>query len=159
MADLDVGDPAPEFILPNQHGDEVSLSQLLERPTVLFFYPGDFTFGCTREACDFRDNLGTFERHGVNVVGISPDPPEEHADFREEYQLGFDLLADVDGEVREAYDAEGLLGTKRVTFLVDREGVIRERFRSPLYWSHVDNALEAIENELEPTTSAESGGV
>jgi peroxiredoxin Q/BCP len=156
MADVDVGDRAPDFALPNQHGETVQLADLLDRPTVLFFYPGDFTFVCTREACDFRDNLGAFEAHGVNVVGVSTDPPDEHDRFREEYELGFDLLADEDGEVREAYDADGLLGTQRVTFVIDSEGTIRKRFRSPFHWSHVDEALEGVEETL--TDSRPSGG-
>lgn len=156
MADVDVGDPAPGFELPNQRGEPVRLDELLDRPVVLFFYPGDFTFVCTREACDFRDNLDAFEAHGVNVVGISTDPPEKHERFREEHSLGFDLLADEDGRVREAYDAEGLLGTKRVTFVIDPEGTVRKRFRSPFHWSHVDEALEAI--EAEPELQAASPG-
>lgn len=157
MADVDVGDRAPDFELLNQHGEPVRLAKLLDRPLVLFFYPGDFTFGCTREACDFRDNLGAFEAHGVNVVGISTDPPEKHERFREEHSLGFDLLADEDGEVREAYDAEGLLGTKRVTFVIDREGTVRERFRSPFHWSHVDEALETIEADPELQVASPEG--
>lgn len=157
MADVDVGDQAPGFELPNQHGETVRLEELLDRPLVLFFYPGDFTLVCTKQACDFRDNLGAFEAHGVNVVGISTDPPDKHDKFREEYELGFDLLADVDGEVREAYDAEGLLGTKRVTFVIDTEGTIRERFHSPFHWSHVDEALETIEADPELQAASSEG--
>lgn len=157
MADVDVGDRAPGFELPNQHGETVRLDELLDRPLVLFFYPGDFTLVCTKQACEFRDNLDAFEAHGVNVVGISTDPTEKHAKFRDEYELGFDLLADADGDVQEAYDAEGLLGTKRVTFVIDTEGTVRKRFRSPFHWSHVDEALEAIEADPELQAAASGG--
>jgi peroxiredoxin Q/BCP len=156
MADIDVGDRAPEFALPNHDGDTVELAELLDRPLVLFFYPGDFTLVCTKEVCDFQDNLAAFEAHGVNVVGVSTDPPEEHERFREEHGLGFDLLADVDGEVREAYGVDGLLGTQRVTFVVDEEGTVRKRFRSPFHWSHVEEALEGVEETL--TNPEASGG-
>lgn len=156
MADPDVGDEAPEFALPNQEGEIVELADLLAEPTVLFFYPGDFTFVCTREVRSFRDNLDDFRERGVNVVGISTDPVEEHARFHEENGLGFDLLSDEDGEVRAAYGVDGWLGTQRVTFVLDREGTIRKRYRSPFHWSHVDEALAGIDETL--TNQAASGG-
>lgn len=156
MADPDVGDRAPEFALPNQDEDTVRLADLLDAPTVLFFYPGDFTLVCTREAREFRDNLDAFEERGVNVVGISTDPPDEHARFHDENDLGFDLLSDEDGEVRSAFGVEGWLGTQRVTFVVDRDGTIRKRYRSPFHWSHVPEALDGVEETL--TSSSPSGG-
>jgi peroxiredoxin Q/BCP len=156
MADVDVGDRAPDFELPNQDGDPVQLSDLLDEPLIVFFYPGDFTFICTREVCDFRDNIGQFDALGVNVVGISTDPPDEHERFRDEYEVGFDLLADVDGEVREAYDVDGLLGTQRVTFVIGGDGIVRKRFRSPFHWSHVDEALDTVE-ELDATPTPTGG--
>lgn len=146
MADPDVGDRAPAFELPNQDGDPVRLSDI-EGPLVVFFYPGDFTPICTREACSFRDSFEDFRDVDATVLGISNDSPDKHADFRDEYGLEFDLLSDEDGDVIEAYGVDGWIGTQRVTFVVDAEGVIRERFRSPLPGSHVDKALEAIAEE------------
>lgn len=147
MAGPDVGDRAPDFELPNQDGDLVRLDDLEGQPTVLFFYPGDFTPICTREACSFRDNFEAFRELDATVLGISTDPPDEHARFREEYDLEFDLLSDEDGDVCQAYGADGLLGTKRVTFVLDGRGIVRERFRSPFPGSHVDEALEAIRGQ------------
>lgn len=150
MAEPDEGDPAPAFALPDQDERTVRLADLLDRPTVLFFYPGDFTFGCTREAKRFQDNLAAFQQRDVNLVGISTDPPGKHRRFREQYGLTFDLLSDVDGEARQAYGVEGLLGTQRVTFVIDEEGTIRRRYRSLFPGSHVDEALEAIQGGLRP---------
>jgi peroxiredoxin Q/BCP len=145
MADHDVGDPAPEFALLNHTGETVRLGDRLGQPLVLYFYPGDFTPVCTREACQFQDELPAFDRLDAHVIGISSDPPHKHAEFRDEHDLEFELLSDEDGKVTEAYGVDGLLGTQRVTFVVDPEGVIVERVRWPLPGRHVSSALDAIE--------------
>ena len=122
-----------------------SLEELLDQPLVLYFYPSDFTPGCTREACQFRDELPAFEQEGAHVVGVSPDPPEEHARFKKEHDLPFPLLSDEDNEVANAYGVQGILRTKRVTFVIDQEGTIRARIKSLLPGKHVVEAREAVE--------------
>lgn len=145
MADPDVGDEAPGFELPNQDGDTVRLEDFEGQPLVVYFYPGDFTPVCTREACSFQEDLGAFEELDAAVVGISNDSVDDHARFRDEHGLAFDLLADEDGEAIEAYGVDGLLGTQRVTFVVDPDGVIAERLRWPLPGRHVSGAIDALE--------------
>lgn len=148
MADPDEGDPAPDFKLPDHEGTPVSLDQFQGQPLILYFYPGDFTWGCTREACRFRDAFDEIRDQGARVVGISQDPPEEHDRFRDEHGLPFTLLSDEDGTVAEAYGVDGFFGTRRVTFVIGPDGVIRERIASILPGSHVDGALDRIEDEL-----------
>lgn len=152
MADPDAGDPAPPFELPDHEDNLVTLDAFAGQPLVLYFYPGDFTWGCTREACRFRDALHELEDHDANLVGVSRDPPEKHARFRDEHDLPFTLLSDEDGRVAEAYGVDGFLGTRRVTFVIGPEGVIRERIASLLPGSHVDGALEHLDHlEHEPS--------
>lgn len=145
MAGPSEGDPAPPFALPNQDGEAVRVQDLAGAPAVLFFYPGDFTPVCTREACNFRDSMSAFRNLDARVLGVSNDPPGEHARFREEHGLDFDLLSDEDEEVIEAYGVSGLLGTQRVTFVLDGQGVVRRRIRWPLPGAHVDKALETLQ--------------
>lgn len=145
MADPDVGDRAPPFELPDQDADPVTLDDLTGQPLVLYFYPADFTPGCTREACKFRDAFDDLRELDARVVGVSPDPPDKHREFIEEHELPFDLLSDVDGETAEAYGADGFFGTKRITFVLDAEGVIRERITSFLPGSHIKQALAHLE--------------
>ncbi len=123
---LEPGDDAPQFTLPNQDGEDVSLDELPGEYAVVYFYPRADTPGCTTEACSFRDDWDTYEEAGVSVVGISDDPVEDLADFREKYDLPFDLLSDEDGEVSEAYASYGeknvfgneVMGVFRNTFVV-----------------------------------------
>lgn len=144
MADPDVGDRAPPFELPNQDGEMVSLMDFEGQPLVLYFYPGDFTPGCTSEACSFRDAFEDLRDLDAAVVGVSEDPPDSHADFRRKHELPFDLLSDVDGRVAEAYGADGFFKTRRVTFVIDGDGVIRERIASFLPGPHVSKALDSL---------------
>lgn len=117
------GVTAPEFILPDENGDEVSLSDLLqESPLVLYFYPADFTPGCTKEACAFRDMHDDIIAVGLRVIGISPQGAESHKRFRDEHQLPFTLLSDEDKVVIKMYDVDGPfgIGVRRVTYLVNQ---------------------------------------
>jgi thioredoxin-dependent peroxiredoxin len=126
---LKPGANAPDFTLPDQDGQPVTLSKLLEQgPLVLYFYPSDFTPGCTREACSIRDMHDEIAAAGMRVVGISPQEAESHARFRARYELPFTLLADPDKEVIRAYGVDGPLGVgvRRATFLVGADGVIRD---------------------------------
>ncbi len=132
MPRLGVGDPAPAFSLLDTDGNEVSLVAHAGRRIVLYFYPKDDTPGCTTEACQFNENLATFEGAGVPVVGISPDPADSHRAFRQKYGLALQLASDPTHEVMESYGAWGektLYGRKSVgvirsTFVVDETGRI-----------------------------------
>lgn len=130
---LKVGDPAPDFTLPNQAGEPVRLADLRGRKVVIYFYPKDDTPGCTKEACNFRDQWSAFEKHGIAVLGISKDGASSHAKFIAKYQLPFTLLTDAEPcPVAASYDSYGLkkfmgreyMGMMRHTFVVDAEGVI-----------------------------------
>ncbi|WP_276259957.1 peroxiredoxin [Haloglomus litoreum] len=120
---LESGDPAPEVSAPNQHGDTVTLD--FSDPAVVYFYPKDFTGGCTIEANDFEEHLPAFEDAGVSVYGVSMDDVESHADFAEEEGVTFELLADPEGEVAAAFGIDTSEGyTDRVTFLLNDGAVV-----------------------------------
>ena len=124
---LSPGTSAPDFTLPDHEGHARSLAELRrEGPLILYFYPADFTPGCTREACSLRDLHSDILRAGLRVIGVSPQDPESHAQFREQHNLPFTLLSDVDKRVIRDYDVDGPLGigVRRATFLIDREGRI-----------------------------------
>ena len=125
---LPIGGRAPEFTLPDQNDQSVSLSTLLRfGPLILYFYPADFTPGCTREACSIRDLHADILQVGLDVAGISPQMPESHRAFREKYKLPFTLLADVDKFVIRMYDVQGPFGfgVRRATYLIDQARYIR----------------------------------
>ena len=115
--------PAPEFILPDENGEDVSLSGLLEDgPLILYFYPADFTPGCTKEACSIRDVHGDIKSVGLQVVGVSPQDGASHSKFREEHDLPFTLLSDIDKVAIKMYDVDGPfgVGVRRVTYLISQ---------------------------------------
>lgn len=125
---LRMGGRAPEFTLPDQDGQSVSLTTLLrDGPLILYFYPADFTLGCTREACSIRDLHYEIQGAGLDVAGVSPQDPESHRAFRQRHKLPFTLLSDVDKFVIRMYDVQGPLGfgVRRATFLVDQGRYIR----------------------------------
>ena len=129
---LDVGSLAPDFTLTEANGDARTLSELRGQPVIVYFYPAAFTPGCTTEACDFRDNLGSFQSAGYAVLGISPDAPAKLAEFAAAEQLSFPLLSDEDGVIAKAWGAWGektvgnrtFEGLIRTTVVVDADGVI-----------------------------------
>jgi peroxiredoxin Q/BCP len=130
---LDTDDKAPEFTLPDQDGHDISLTAMLkDGPVILYFYPADFTPGCTREACSIRDIHREISRAGLTVAGISPQSPESHKRFREKHSLPFTLLADETKEVIKMFGVNGPLGfwVQRVTYLVDQNRVIRGRVKA-----------------------------
>ena len=142
-----MGDEAPDFTLPDQEGRPVTLSKLRGKNVVLYFYPKDFSPGCTREACDFRDSYEDFTDAGAVVVGVSGDSVESHKRFIDEYKLPFTLLSDMKGEVRKLYGTYRILGlvSGRYTFIIDKEGVIRHVFSSETdMQKHVDEALRVL---------------
>jgi peroxiredoxin Q/BCP len=120
---LKVGDVAPEFILPDENGNEVSLIQRLqESAVILYFYPADFTPGCTKEACAIRDIHDDIQSVGLEVIGISPQDAESHKRFQEEHDLPFTLICDPDKIAIRMYDADGPMGfgVRRITYLVSQ---------------------------------------
>jgi peroxiredoxin Q/BCP len=126
---LKAGDRAPDFTLPDQDGNEVSLASLLtDGPLVLYFYPADFTPGCTKEACSIRDMHDDLLDAGVRVVGVSPQDGASHARFRAKHGLQFTLLADVDKQAVKAFGVDGPLGlgVRRATFLIGQDGIIQD---------------------------------
>ncbi|SDH63031.1 peroxiredoxin Q/BCP [Rhodococcus triatomae] len=129
---LAAGDAAPDFTLPDADGNEVSLSDYRGRKVVVYFYPAASTPGCTKQACDFRDNLADLNGAGIDVLGISPDKPAKLAKFRDTEQLTFPLLSDPEKTTLTAWGAFGekkmygktVQGVIRSTFLVDEDGRI-----------------------------------
>ncbi|MGH8140070.1 MAG: peroxiredoxin [Steroidobacteraceae bacterium] len=125
---LAIGARAPEFTLPDQDERNLCLSTLLNHgPLILYFYPADFTQGCTREACMLRDLHNAIQRVGLSVAGISPQAAQSHREFRERYKLPFILLSDVEKFVVKMYDVNGPLGfgVRRATYLIDQSRQIR----------------------------------
>ncbi|MEJ2255779.1 MAG: peroxiredoxin [Woeseiaceae bacterium] len=126
---LKPGAKAPEFVLANDEGGETSLSDLLkEGPLILYFYPADFTPGCTREACSIRDIHDDIQAVGLTVAGISPQDRDSHRKFRDKYDLPFTLLSDPDKDVIGMYDVDGMfgVGVRRATFLISQDRKIQD---------------------------------
>jgi peroxiredoxin Q/BCP len=142
---LAAGDPAPEFSLPTDTGEILSLKQLRGRKVVLYAYPAAMTPGCTKQACDFRDSLVSLTAAGFEVVGISPDSPAKLAKFRERDALTFPLVSDADRTVLTAYGAYGekqlygrtVTGVIRSTFVIDEQGRIERALYNVKATGHV----------------------
>jgi peroxiredoxin Q/BCP len=147
---LKAGDAAPDFTLPDHHGEPQTLSKLLTNgPVVLFFYPQANTPGCTVQACHFRDLAADFEAVGAQIVGISRDSVEAQASFADKRGFGYPLLADTDRQVAALYGVKGgLLGlspVKRSTFVIGQDGLIVEAYASETNMNaHADKALAAL---------------
>jgi peroxiredoxin Q/BCP len=145
---LNTGMPAPDFELPDQQGNLLRLSQYLRKqPVIVYFYPKDDTTGCTIEACGFRDDFEKFRVTGAAIIGISDDSTESHHRFASKYSLPFTLLSDKGGRVRKLYGVKRTFGVipGRVTFVIDRKGIICHRFSSQSSPArHVEEALIAL---------------
>ena len=148
---LDVGENAPEFTLPQDGGEDVTLSSLRGAPVVLYFYPKDDTSGCTKEAIAFTEALPAFDAFGVKILGVSKDTVAKHAKFRAKYDLGVGLLSDEDGAVCQAYGVwvekqmygKTYMGIERATFLIDAEGKLAKIWRKVKVPGHAEAVLEA----------------
>ncbi|MGD0478448.1 MAG: peroxiredoxin [Nitrososphaerales archaeon] len=155
---LKVGDAAPDFALPSQTGEIVNLKDLVgKKEIVLYFYPKDYTSGCTAEACAFRDSYEVFKERGAEVVGVSSDSIDSHKGFASKNNLPFILLSDEDGKVRKLYGASSTFGLLpgRVTYIIDRKGIVRHIFSSQLDpKKHIDEALETLVKIQEPGRGA-----
>jgi peroxiredoxin Q/BCP len=152
---IQIGGKAPDFTLPSQTGEPVRLSDRLgERVVVLYFYPKDETSGCTKEACAFRDSYEVFTDAGADVIGISSDSVDKHASFADHHKLPFTLLSDKGGSVRKSYGVPSTIGLLpgRVTYVIDRDGVVRNIFNSQLNISgHINQAIETVKKlQAEP---------
>lgn len=141
-----VGEVAPDFTLPAQDGEEVRLADIIGRKNVvLYFYPKDFTMGCTAEAKAFRDSYQVFQDTDTEVIGISGDTVETHKRFSEQCSLPFSILSDATKLVRQQYGVPSGFIPGRVTFVIDKSGVVRYVFSSQLQPTrHVREALEAL---------------
>ena len=145
-----VGSVAPDFTLPSQSGEMVSFHDLLgKRAMVLFFYPKDNTLGCTKEVCAFRDSFEELGRLDAEVIGISSDTVDSHRGFAEKHKLPFTLLSDEGGKVRRLYGVPTTLGLfpGRVTYVIDKEGVVRHIFSSQVNVAkHVEEAMRTLQS-------------
>ncbi|HKH13664.1 MAG TPA: thioredoxin-dependent thiol peroxidase [Solirubrobacterales bacterium] len=150
---LSQGDPAPDFALPDQEGNLLSLSDLRGQTVVLYFYPRADTPGCTTQACGVRDHAADYEEIDARVIGVSPDPVAAVRRFDDKFGLGFTLLADEDHSVAEAYGTwvekrmygKTYWGVQRATFILDAEGRIAKVFPQVSPKTHDDLVLEALE--------------
>ena len=146
---LRVGQTAPDFTLPDQNGIEHTLSDFRGTRVLIYFYPKDDTPGCTKEACNFRDNMPVFEKNKLQIVGISTDPIKRHESFAKKYSLPFPILADVDKKVVNAYGVwakkkflgREYMGTLRMSFLIDPQGNIEKIYEHVVPNTHAKEVL------------------
>ncbi|MFE5207444.1 thioredoxin-dependent thiol peroxidase [Streptomyces sp. NPDC056600] len=149
---LQPGDTAPAFTLPDADGNEVSLADYAGRKVIVYFYPAALTPGCTKQACDFTDNLELLAGAGYDVVGVSPDKPEKLAKFRDKESLKVTLLADPDKKVLEAYGAFGekklygrtVVGVIRSTVVVDADGTVERALYNVKATGHVAKIIRDL---------------
>lgn len=149
---LKIGDKAPSFKLKNQDDKLVSLSDLKGKPVVLYFYPKDDTSGCTKEACNFRDEFPKFGKMKAEIIGVSADPVESHKKFAQKYKLPFNLLSDEKKEVLEKYGVwqeksmygKKYMGIVRTTFIIDAKGKISKIFPKVKVDNHNQEVMEAL---------------
>jgi peroxiredoxin Q/BCP len=148
MSRIDVGVAAPELTLSTHSGEQIALADYRgEKPVVVFFYPKDGTPVCTKEACAFRDAYEDFVAAGAVVIGVSGDSAARHQAFASNHRLPFVLVSDQDGEARRAFGVPKSMGLfpGRVTYVIDKEGIVRHVFNSQFAADrHVNEALEAI---------------
>jgi peroxiredoxin Q/BCP len=156
------GDPAPDFQLQDQNGNDVKLSQLRGKNVVLYFYPKDNTSGCTQEACDFRDEHSALRDAGAVVLGVSPDDIKSHQKFATKFSLPFPLLADTERKVCESYGVWGekslygrkFMGVTRATFLIDPKGKVSRAWPKVKVQGHVQEILQLLKGGAPAETPA-----
>jgi len=149
---LQESETAPDFTAKNQNGESVKLSDLRGKRVILYFYPKDDTPGCTKQACSLRDSFDVFEEKGIKIFGVSIDDENSHRKFIAKYALPFDLLADTDKEMVNAYGVYGekmnygkkYFGINRTTFLIDETGIIVKIFKKVKVDEHAVEVLEAF---------------
>lgn len=157
MTDLKIGDIAPDFTLPADNNQEVSLSKFKGQHVVLFFYPKDDTPGCTKEACGFNDLLLQFENLNATVIGISKCSVKKHDKFKAKYDLNFPLASDENGDVCETYGTwkeksmygKTYMGIERTTVLIDETGAITQIWRKVKVPGHVEDVQKTLEAQTQ----------
>lgn len=146
---IKVGDTAPDFNLPDQNGNMVSLQNFRgQKAVVLYFYPKDDTPGCTAESCAFRDQYEVFKEAGAEVIGVSGDSQDSHKQFATKHNLPFTLLSDQGDKVRKSYGATTAFGfiPGRVTYVIDQNGVVQYVFDSMFnFKGHVEETLKQLQ--------------
>ena len=149
---LKAGDPAPDFEAVLDNGDKVSLSQFKGKNVVLYFYPKDNTPGCTREACDFRDNISSLEEKNTVVLGVSPDSVKSHQKFKDKFDLPFPLISDEAKDVAQAFGVwrekkmygKTRMGIVRSTFIIGPDGLISKAYDSVKVAGHVEDVIASL---------------
>lgn len=149
---VEAGSKAPSFTLTADDGSKVKLADLKGSIVVLYFYPKDDTPGCTKEACAFRDRQSELVKHGVKVLGVSPDDKDSHVKFKEKYKLNFPLLVDKDHKLAEKYGAwreknmygKVSMGIQRSTFLIDADGKVAKVWKRVQVDGHDEKVLEEV---------------
>jgi peroxiredoxin Q/BCP len=152
MAQLKVGEKAPEFTLPTGDHTTLSLKEFKGKKVVLYFYPKDNTSGCTKEACSFRDNNAAIRKKGAVVLGVSIDSPESHRKFSDKYDLSFPLISDQEKKLVRQYGVwkeksmygKKYMGIERTTFIIDEKGRIAHIFPKVTVDGHIDEVLAAL---------------
>ncbi|GAA4247082.1 thioredoxin-dependent thiol peroxidase [Azospirillum brasilense] len=150
---IEAGTPAPDFTMPTDGGGSVTLSALRGKPVILYFYPKDDTSGCTSEACGFRDQLPDFSGLDAVIIGVSKDSVASHDKFKAKYELPFTLASDKETGVAEAYGVwveksmygRKYMGLERATFLIDKDGIVRNVWRKVKVTGHVAAVLKALQ--------------
>jgi peroxiredoxin Q/BCP len=156
MANLKVGDKAPDFKLPTDNDGEISLSQFKGQKVVLYFYPKDDTPGCTKESCSFNENLSAFNKMNAQVIGLSKCSVKKHNKFKEKYGLKFPLASDENSDVCEQYGTwveksmygKKYMGIDRSTFLIDENGKIAHIWRKVKVPGHIEDVMDVMEEKL-----------
>ena len=148
---LPIGAIAPDFELPDAHGKMHKLSDYQGKKVVLYFYPKNGTPGCTKEACNLRDNYEALQEKGIIILGISYDDAESHQEFIKEHDLPFTLLSDKEKKVADLYGAKGgmlgFIGAKRITYLIDESGKIMYVFNKVDTGNHSEQILEILKEK------------
>jgi peroxiredoxin Q/BCP len=152
MTKLKVGDKAPEFEGVNQNGEKITLKDFSGKKLILFFYPKDNTPGCTAESCNLNENYDAWLEKGFDVLGVSPDSEKAHLKFIDKYGFKFDLIADTEKELLQAYDVWGeksmygrkYMGVFRTTFVINEEGLIEEIFEKVKTKDHTNQIIKAL---------------
>jgi peroxiredoxin Q/BCP len=149
---LKSGDKAPEFNLLSDTGDKINLKDLKGKKVILYFYPKDNTSGCTKEACDFRDSIKTFQKKNTVIIGVSKDSVESHRKFKSKFELPFTLLSDESADVLKKYGVwkeksmygKKYMGIERTTFIINENGTIEKIFSKVKVNGHIEELLKSI---------------
>ena len=153
MTSLSKGDKAPEFHGLNQNNETISLETFKGKKLILYFYPKDNTPGCTAESCNLNDNYQAWLAKGYEVVGVSPDSVASHKKFADKFQFGFNLIADTEKEILQAYGVWGeksmygkkYMGVMRTTFVINESGIIEDIFEKVDTKNHTDQIIKALD--------------